>query len=221
MGRGFLDGEKLLEERGEELEIEGIGSIGFGVGGIVVDFEKQAVDASRYRGTGQERNELRLAAADAVGGRGLLDGMGAVKDDRGQGTHHGERAEIHDKIVVAEGRAALGEKYAIVAGGAEFFDGVRHVPRRDELTFLDVDGAAGFACGYEEVGLTAEECGDLEDVDRFGGDFAMRGLMDVGQDGKTGLAGEAAEDADAFDEAGAAKTFDAGAVGLVVAGLED
>ena len=31
----------------------------------------------------------------------------------------------------------------------------------------------------------------------------------------------AAEDAGAFDEAGAAETFDAGAVGLVVAGFED
>ena len=46
----------------------------------------------------------------------------------------------------------------------------------DELAFLDVDGAAGLGGGDEEVGLAAEEGGDLqEEVDiadgvRRGGD---------------------------------------------------
>ena len=48
----------------------------------------------------------------------------------------------------------------------DLLDGVAHVPGGDELALLDVDGAAGFAGGDEQVGLAAEEGGDLEDVDR-------------------------------------------------------
>ena len=51
----------------------------------------------------QQRNELRLAAADAVGRRGLLHGVGGVEDHRRELAHDGERAEIDDQIVVAEG----------------------------------------------------------------------------------------------------------------------
>ena len=45
--------------------------------------------------------------------------------------------------------------------------------------------------------------------------------MDVSEDGEASIFGDAAEDARALREAGAAKAFDAGAVGLVVAGFED
>ena len=45
--------------------------------------------------------------------------------------------------------------------------------------------------------------------------------MDVGKDGQAGGLGDGAEDARAFDQAGAAEAVDGGAVGLVVAGLED
>ena len=77
------------------------------------------------------------------------------------------------------------------------------------------------AGGDEQVGLAAEEGGNLEDIDGFGGDFAMGGLVHVGEDGQAGVFGDAAEDARALFEAGAAKALDAGAVGLVVAGFED
>ena len=45
--------------------------------------------------------------------------------------------------------------------------------------------------------------------------------MYVREDGQAGVFGDAAEDARAFNEAGAAEALDAGAVGLVVAGFED
>ena len=104
---------------------------------------------------------------------------------------------------------------------AIFLDGVFHVVRSDELALLHVDGAAGFSGGDEQVGLAAEEGGNLEDVAGFGDGGAVRGLVHVGEDGKVRLFGDAAEDAGAFDEAGAAKARDRGAVGLVVGGLED
>ena len=185
-----MDGEQIFEQRLEQLEVEGVGAVGFGVGGVVVDFEEEAVDAGGHGGAGEQRNELRLAAADAVGRRGLLHGVGAVEDDGRKLAHDGERAEIDDQVVVAEAGAALGEEDALVAGGADFLDGVIHVPGGDELAFLDVDGAAGFAGGDEQVGLAAEEGGDLEDVDGFGGDLAVGGLVDVGEDGQAGVSGD-------------------------------
>ena len=108
--------------------------------------------------------------------------------------HDGERAHVDDEVVVAEAGSALGEEDAGVAGRRDLFDGVVHVPGGDELAFLDVDGAAGLCGGDEQVGLAAEEGGDLEDVDGFGGDGAVGGFVDVGEDGKPGGFGEAAED---------------------------
>ena len=230
MGRGrksglwvgcFVNGEERLKQRPEQLEVEGIGSVGFCVGGVVMDFKEKTIDAGRYGSARQERNELRLAATDTVGRGGLLYGMRAVEDDRGERAHDGEAAKIDYQVVVAEAGAALGEKDALVAGGANFFYGVGHVPRGDELALLYIDGAPGFSGGDEQVGLPAKEGWDLEDVYGFGCDFALAGLVDIGEDGKAGFASEAAEDAGAFEEAGTAKTLDAGAVGLVVAGLED
>jgi hypothetical protein len=87
--------------------------------------------------------------------------------------------------------------------------------------FLDVDGAAGAAGGDEEVGLAAEEGWDLQDVGTFCGDFAMRGLVHVGQDGQARGFGEPAENCCALDQTGSAKAGDGGAVGLVVGGFKD
>ena len=98
-----MDGEQRFEQRLEQLEVEGVGAVGFGVGRIVVDFEEEAVDAGGDGGAREQRNELGLAAADAVGRRGLLHGVGGVKDDGREMAHDGERAEIDDQIVVAEG----------------------------------------------------------------------------------------------------------------------
>jgi len=98
---------------------------------------------------------------------------------------------------------------------------VAHVEGGDELALFDVDGFAGFGSGGEEVGLAAEEGGDLEDVDGFAYGGAVLGGVDVGEDGEAGGFGYGAEDAAAFGEAGAAEAADGGAVGFVVAGLED
>jgi len=85
-----MDGEELLEGGFEVVEVEGVGSVGFGVGGVVVDFEEDAVDACGYGGAGEDGDELGLAAADSVGCGGGLDRVGAVEDDRGEAAHDGE-----------------------------------------------------------------------------------------------------------------------------------
>ena len=109
----------------------------------------------------------------------------------------------------------------MVVAVADLVDGVVHVVGGDELALFDVDGSAGFGCGDEEVGLAAEEGGDLEYVDGFGYRGTVLGGVDVGEDGEAGGFGYGAEDAAAFREAGAAEAADGGAVGFVVAGFED
>ncbi len=151
--------------------------------------------------------------------------MGAVEDDGSEGSHDGERAHVDDEVVVAEAGAALGEGDTGTAGFTDFFDGVAHVVRGDELALLDVDGAVaglgGFGGGDEEIGLAAEEGGDLEDVDGVGYGGTVVVGVDVGEDGEmVGLA-DGAEDASAFGEARTAEAMDGGAVGFVVAGFED
>ncbi len=201
--------------------MEGVGSVGFGVRWVVVDFEEDAVDACGHGGAGQDRDELGLASGDSVGGRGSLDGVGGVEDHRGKGAHDGERAHVDDEVVVAEAGTALGEGDAGVAGVANLFDGVAHVEGGDELALLDVDGSASLGGGDEEVGLAAEEGRDLEDVDGFAYGAAILGGVDVGEDGEAGGFGYGAENAAAFGEAGAAEASDGGAVSFVVAGFED
>ena len=89
------------------------------------------------------------------------------------------------------------------------------------MALLDVDGATGFTCGDEQVGLTTQKRGNLEDVDSFSGNFAVGRLVDVGEDGNARVFGDAAEDSRALFEARATEALDAGAIGLVVAGFED
>ncbi len=133
----------------------------------------------------------------------------------------GERAEIDYEVVVAKGRSALREEDALIARGADLLDAVAHVPGRDKLAFLDVDGAACAAGGDQQVGLAAEEGRNLKDIDSFGGNFAVGGLVDIGENRQAGIFGDAAEDSRSLYEAGAAKTPHTGAIGLVVAGFED
>ena len=95
-----------------------------------------------------------------------------------------------------------------------------HIPGRDELALLDVDGAAGFAGGDQQVGLAAEEGGDLQDIDGSAATSQWPGSCTSVSTGRP-VRWRSAEDARALLQAGAAETVDAGAVGLVVAGLED
>jgi hypothetical protein len=216
-----MDGEEPLEQGLEAIEVESVGSIGFGVGGIVVDFQEDAVDAGGNGGAREYGDELRLAAGDTVRSGGCLHGVRAVEDDGGERAHDGERAHVDDEIVIAEAGAALGEEDAGVAGGGDLFNGVLHVLGRDELSLLHVDGATGSSGGDEQVGLTAEEGGNLEDIAGLGDGGAVFGLVHVGEDGEVRLFSDAAQDTRAFGEAGTAEARDRGAVGLVVRSLVD
>src|ERR1035437_6008905 len=147
--------------------------------------------------------------------------MCAVKHHWRHVSHHGKRPVIHYQVVIAKAGAPLGEKYPIISGRTHLFDCVLHVTRRDKLPLLDIDGTSGCSCGYEQVGLAAQECGNLQYIHCLGGDLAMAGLVNVGEHWQPRLPCQSTKDAGALDKAGAAKALHTGAVGLVVAGLED
>ena len=96
-----------------------------------------------------------------------------------------------------------------------------HVPRREELTLLDVDRAARMRRGDKQIGLAAEKSGNLQHVDRLRGDRALRGLVHVGEHGKAERLANFREDRQRGGEADAPRAGARGAVGLVVGGLED
>ena len=104
---------------------------------------------------------------------------------------------------------------------AIFSAALAHFRGGDELAFFYVDDAAGAACGDEEIGLAAEEGGDLQDVADFGGGADLRDVVDVGEDGQAGAFLYFGEDAQAFFQSRAAEGSDRRAIGFVVGGFED
>ena len=58
-----------------------VGAVGERFGGVVVNFEEDAVDACGYSGAGQGLDEFGLAAARVALASGELDGMRYVEND--------------------------------------------------------------------------------------------------------------------------------------------
>ena len=131
--------------------------------GCGMHLEEVAVGTECLGRESHSRHELAVAARGAVGCTGTLHGVGAVHDHRRRdGEHVGNVAEIDDQIVVAEAVAALGEPDFGSAGFERLFVGIAHVGARKELRFLDIDGFAGLRRGHQQIGLPAEESGNLQ-----------------------------------------------------------
>ena len=133
-----------------------------------------------------------------------LNAVRRIEDHRpSELPHDDETAHIDDQVVISERRSALGQDDVVVARRRDLLRRVPHVLRRDELALLDVDDLAGPAGRDEQVRLPAEECRDLQDVDRLGGQVRLRRLMDVGEDLKA-LPPQSCQDAQSFLQAGSA-----------------
>ena len=83
------------------------------------------------------------------------------------------------------------------------------------FTVLPVRPAA-----IKQIGLAAEERGNLQDVDGFRGRSGLRRLVDVGQHG-VALRSDAGENAQPFFQPWAAVGLDAAAIGLIEGSFED
>ena len=68
-----------------------------------------------------------------------------------------------------------------VAGVGDLRDRVPDVPRRQELSLLDVHGPPGPGRRHQQVGLAAQKRGDLQHVDHLGDRRGLIGLVDIGQ----------------------------------------
>src|SRR5262245_27165923 len=149
--------------------------------------------------------------------------MGGVEDHRRAGGPRQDRQRPHvgDERIVAEGGAALGHQYVGVAGAGDLGDHVRHVPGRQELALLDVDGAAGGGRGHQEIGLPAQEGGNLQDVHYLRHRCALLRVVHVGEDRHPEFLADLGEDRQRPFEPDAARALGAGAVGLVERGLVD
>ena len=148
--------------------------------------------------------------------------MGRVEDHRIAGRlHRGQAPEIADQRVVAEGRAPVAEQDALVAGAGDLGGHVRHVPGCEELALLDVDGPARAPGGQQKVGLPRQEGGDLEHVADLARRRAMPGLVHVGQDGAAEFGADQVKNAKPLVHAETPRGPERGAVGLVIARLED
>ena len=86
--------------------------------------------------------------------------------------------------------------------------------------FLDVHDAAGAARLDQKIGLAAQERRDLQNVDGFGGLGGLRRLVNIGEDGESGVA-DGFQDAQTFFQTGAAVGSHARPVGLVERCFED
>ena len=113
----------------------------------------------------------------------LLHRMRRVENDRRAGLfrQNRQRAHIGDESVVAKRYAALGDEHVAVSCAGDFFHHVGHVPRREELTFLDIDDASSLCSSNEQVSLAAQEGWDLQDVDDAGDRSALIWLVHVGE----------------------------------------
>ena len=96
-----------------------------------------------------------------------------------------------------------------------------HVPGRQELPLLDVDRQTRARRRDQEIGLAAQEGGDLQHVDRLRRDRALPGLVDVRQHGQAERFANFREDRQGRFQAEAPRASARSAVCLVERGLED
>ena len=217
-----MNRSQFLEQRGKFCQGDLVGAIGEGFGGVFVGFDKNAIAACGHCRPRKNRGKNAIPGSLVSCAAGALNGVCRVKHDEVTAfTQPIQRSHVGDKVIVTKCDASLGKEKFIAAEVFELFGDVFHVPRGEELTFLDVDDAAGLGGSFEEVGLAAEKGGDLKDVDIFPGDFGFLGRVDVGGHRHPEVSSDGGEELTAVTSGHAPEGVDGGAVGLVVGGFED
>src|SRR5438093_375869 len=218
--RRLVDAQRLVQERLRLGERQLGRAIRERLGRIGMGLEEQAVHAARNRRAHQRKGELPLAAG--LRAARPLEAVGRVVDHRpAEAAHDDEPAHVHDQVVVAEARAALGEQDALAARERELLDRLRQVAGRQELTLLHVDRTAGPGGRGEQPALARQESGDLQRVGHLGGGPDLDRLVDIGEDRDPQLALDAREDRQGFADLEPGERAGARAVGLAEGGLED
>ncbi len=95
-----------------------------------------------------------------------------------------ERTRINHHVVVSERVASLGQYDLTVTHAFALLGRFDHVLRRKELAMFDVDHSPCPGCFYDQRGLHAEICRDLDHIADFCGRRSLAGVMDIGQERK-------------------------------------
>jgi lipopolysaccharide export system permease protein len=216
-----VDRADLLEQCVERVEVELARAVTRRLLRVRMRLDEQRVDAGRDGCARQRGDEAAVAAGCPVVRARVLHRVRRVEADRRELADLRQAAHVRDQVVVAERGAAVGDERVVGAERLELLHGEPDVRGRDELRLLQVDGLAGRRARGDQVGLPAQECGNLQAVDDLGRDLGVARLVDVGHDRETGLGLHGCEDPQTFVEPGAAVGVGLRAVGLVERRLED
>ncbi len=132
-----------------------------------------------------------------------------------QGTH------IGNKRIIAERNAAFCRQHIGIAAFRDLGKNILHVPRRQKLALLDVHDASSLCRSDQQIGLTAEERRNLQDINHGSNFGTLLFRMDIGQHWKTELFLEIGEDFHCLFETDTALGLQGGTIGLVEARLVD
>ena len=142
--------------------------------------------------------------------------------------HHGETELLHHRdttivdyqVLIPEGGAPFGNHHPVVAGIDHLLGGKLHSLGREELPLLDIHHAARLSSGHQQVGLPAQEGGNLQHIDILGCHARLVGRVYIGHHRYlVGLA-HPAQNRQSLLVADTGKGVESRAVGLAIRPLE-
>src|SRR6185503_8274841 len=130
-------------------------------------------------------------------------------------------AHVDDEIVIAKAHTPFGQQDLVATRCSGFVDDVTSIGGRKELSLLDVYRAAGFRGRQNQVGLTRQEGGDLEDVGDLGNRFDLGNVVYVREHRYAHLVLHALQDFKSGFHPETAKAFNGGTIGFIEGCLVD
>src|SRR5438034_10029279 len=113
--------DKLLQERGQQSEVQRVRTIRQRLCGILVHFHKQPIHASSDARARKMWNVLRLSTRTLTLTTGKLQAVGHVKNNGNtEALHDRKTAKVHHEVVITKRGAALGEEQTAGAVIAHF-----------------------------------------------------------------------------------------------------
>jgi len=94
--------------------------------------------------------------------------------------HHVSNADkVIDETVVAKERSAFGQHEARAASCLHLGNDIGHVQWGHELALFDIDWSSTVCSGFEQIGLSREKRGDLEQINVLCDGFDLGRFMDI------------------------------------------
>ena len=159
-------------------------------------------------------------------GAGQLHRVGGVDGHRNaERLHLADAQHVHHQVVIAERGAPFAQDHlGLRRGLGDLGQDIPAIPRRQELPLLDVQPAAGAGHGagrrHHQIGLAAQEGGNLHHVGDVRRRLGLIDLVDVRGDGNVDLGLHPGQHRQSRLKSRSPVAVDGRAVGLVEAGLE-